>query len=53
MGLQVGVSVQEDNALIMGVEASGRVNKERQKQVFSKNSFCNPRARLLRHNVKS
>ena len=36
MGLQVGVSVQEDNALIMGVEASGRVNKERQKQVFSK-----------------
>ena len=36
MGLQVGVSVQEDNALIMGVEANGRVNKERQKQVFSK-----------------
>ena len=36
MGLQVGVSVQEDNALIMGVEASGRVNKDRQKQVFSK-----------------
>ncbi len=36
MGLQVGVSIQEDNAPIMGVEASGRVNKERQKQVFSK-----------------
>ena len=36
MGLQVGVSIQEDNASIMGVEASGRVNKERQKQVFSK-----------------
>jgi tryptophanyl-tRNA synthetase len=36
MGLQVGVSVQEDNALIMGVEANGRVNKEKQKDVFAK-----------------
>ena len=35
MGLQVGVSIQEDNAAIMGVEASGRVNKETQKQVFA------------------
>ncbi|MGB0487928.1 MAG: tryptophan--tRNA ligase, partial [Candidatus Poseidoniaceae archaeon] len=36
MGLQVGVSIQEDNSLTMGVEPSGRVNKERQKEVFSK-----------------
>ena len=36
MGLQVGVSIQEDNSLIMGVEPSGRVNKERQKEVFAK-----------------
>ena len=36
MGLQVGVSIQEDNAAIMGVEASGRVNKDVQKQVFSR-----------------
>lgn len=36
MGLQVGVSIQEDNAAIMGVEASGRVNKETQKQVFAR-----------------
>ena len=36
MGLQVGVSVQEENAQIMGVESSGRVNKETQKEVFSK-----------------
>ena len=36
MGLQVGVSIQEDNSSIMGVEPSGRVNKERQKEVFSK-----------------
>ena len=36
MGLQVGVSIQEDNSLIMGAEPSGRVNKERQKEVFSK-----------------
>ena len=36
MGLQVGVSIQDDNSLIMGVEPSGRVNKERQKEVFSK-----------------
>ncbi|RJV00619.1 MAG: tryptophan--tRNA ligase [Candidatus Poseidoniales archaeon] len=35
MGLQVGVSVQEENAFAMGVEANGRVNKEKQKQVFS------------------
>jgi len=35
MGLQVGVSVQEDNAAAMGVEPSGRVNKEVQKGVFS------------------
>ena len=36
MGLQVGVSIQEDNASIMGVEASGRANKEKQKEVFSR-----------------
>lgn len=36
MGLQVGVSVQEENAFAMGVEANGRVNKEKQKQVFSR-----------------
>lgn len=36
MGLQVGVSIQEENSSIMGVEPSGRVNKERQKEVFSK-----------------
>ena len=36
MGLQVGVSIQEDNAAIMGVEASGRVNKDTQKQVFAR-----------------
>ena len=36
MGLQVGVSVQEENAQIMGVESSGKVNKETQKEVFSK-----------------
>ena len=36
MGLQVGVSVQEDNATVMGVEANGRVNKDRQKEVFTK-----------------
>ena len=36
MGLQVGVSIQEDNAAIMGVETSGRVNKDTQKQVFAK-----------------
>ena len=36
MGLQVGVSIQEDNSSIMGVEPSGRVNKEMQKEVFSK-----------------
>ena len=35
MGLQVGVSVQEENAAAMGVEPSGRVNKDTQKQVFS------------------
>lgn len=36
MGLQVGVSIQEDNAAIMGVETSGRVNKDTQKQVFAR-----------------
>ena len=36
MGLQVGVSIQEDNAAIMGVETTGRVNKDTQKQVFAK-----------------
>ena len=35
MGLQIGVSVQDDNASVMGVEPSGRVNKDVQKQVFS------------------
>lgn len=36
MGLQVGVSVQEENSVVMGVESSGRVNKEVQKKVFSR-----------------
>ena len=36
MGLQVGVSVQEENSVVMGVESSGRVNKEVQKNVFSR-----------------
>jgi len=36
MGLQVGVSVQEENSAVMGVESSGRVNKEVQKKVFSR-----------------
>ena len=36
MGLQVGVSVQEDNSVALGVESTGRVNKEKQKEVFSK-----------------
>ena len=35
MGLQVGVSVQEENALALGVEANGRVNKDKQKQIFA------------------
>jgi tryptophanyl-tRNA synthetase len=35
MGLQVGVSVQDDNASVMGVEPSGRVNNDVQKQIFS------------------
>ena len=36
MGLQVGVSVQEENSIALGVESTGRVNKEKQKEVFSK-----------------
>ncbi len=36
MGLQVGVSVQDENASVMGVEPNGRVNKDVQKQVFSR-----------------
>jgi tryptophanyl-tRNA synthetase len=36
MGLQVGVSVQEENASIMGVEVSGRINKDKRKEIFSK-----------------
>ncbi|MGB1549287.1 MAG: tryptophan--tRNA ligase [Candidatus Poseidoniaceae archaeon] len=36
MGLQVGVSVQDENASVMGVEPSGRVNKDVQKKVFSR-----------------
>ncbi len=36
MGLQVGVSVQDENASLMGVEPSGRVNKDVQKQVFAR-----------------
>ena len=35
MGLQVGVSVQDDNAAVMGVEANGRVNKDKQKEIFA------------------
>ena len=35
MGLQIGVSIQEDNSSIMGVEPSGRANKEAE-EVFSK-----------------
>ncbi|MDC3047849.1 tryptophan--tRNA ligase [Euryarchaeota archaeon] len=36
MGLQVGVSVQEENSTALGVESTGRVNKQKQKEVFSK-----------------
>ncbi len=36
MGLQIGVSIQEDNREIMGVDATGRVNKEVQNQIFGK-----------------
>ena len=36
VGLQIGVSVQEENQKIMGVEANGRVNKEIQNQIFSR-----------------
>lgn len=36
MGLQVGVSVQEENSAIMGVEANGRVDKEKRKLIFSR-----------------
>ncbi len=36
MGLQVGVSVQEENSAIMGVEANGRVDKDKRKLIFSK-----------------
>lgn len=36
MGLQVGVSVQDENASVMGVEPSGRINKDVQKKVFSR-----------------
>ena len=36
MGLQVGVSVQEENSIALGVESTGRVNKEKQNEVFSK-----------------
>ena len=36
MGLQVGVSVQEENSIALGVESTGRVNKQKQKEVFSK-----------------
>ncbi len=35
VGLQIGVSVQEENQHVMGVEANGRVNIEIQNQVFS------------------
>ena len=35
MGLQVGVSIQEENSLALGVEANGRVNKDKQKQIFA------------------
>jgi len=36
MGLQIGVSIQEDNRAIMGVDQNGRVNKEVQNQIFGK-----------------
>ena len=36
MGLQVGVSVQEENSAVMGVEANGRVDKEKRKLIFSR-----------------
>ena len=36
VGLQVGVSIQEDNQSIMGVEPNGRVNKDVQAKIFSK-----------------
>ena len=36
VGLQVGVSIQEDNQSVMGVEPNGRVNKDVQAKIFSK-----------------
>ena len=35
MGLQIGVSIQDDNSSVMGVESNGRVNKDRQKEIFA------------------
>jgi tryptophanyl-tRNA synthetase len=35
MGLQVGVSVQDENSAALGVQPDGRIDKERQKQVFA------------------
>ena len=35
MGLQVGVSVQDENSAALGVRPDGRIDKERQKQVFT------------------
>ncbi|MDP6869382.1 MAG: tryptophan--tRNA ligase [Candidatus Poseidoniaceae archaeon] len=34
MGLQVGISLQEENSEIMGVMPNGRINKEKQKAIF-------------------
>ena len=35
MGLQIGVSIQEDNRKVMGIEPNGRVNKDVRKNIFS------------------
>ncbi len=36
LGLQIGVSIQDDNSNVMGVMENGRVNKEVQKSIFDK-----------------
>ena len=36
MGLQVGVSVQNENSAVLGVDSNGRIDKARQAEVFAK-----------------
>tara|TARA_Y100000996_G_scaffold109081_1_gene80569 strand:- start:284 stop:1420 length:1137 start_codon:yes stop_codon:yes gene_type:complete len=36
MGLQVGVSIQNENSHALGVDSNGRVDKQRQSEVFTK-----------------